>query len=456
MSAALRCRFARQDEIEEAARLVAHSFPGATRPPAWWQEQLRSPPWGGGPETLLVGELEGRLVAALQLHPLQQWISGEAVAVAGVGTVSISPVQRRRGLGAVLMAAALRAARERGDLGSALYPFRTSFYGRLGYGHAGEALQYRVAPSELPDSPGRRDVRILDDDAGLRDAHDLYGRWARTQTGQLERSAPLFVRACTAQDRVLVGYRGDGGILDGYALAVYRPDLPRQERYLEVDELVWMTDAARRALYGWLSSVGDQWEQLLLRSLPSHQLGDWLREPRLPPGEAPLWGLWQPAATLLMGPMFRIVDMAGAWDRRRVADGPPLAFSVEVEDVQLPENGGHWSIELAGGRSRAVRTGGAAAAEASGRSRAVHAGGAAAAGARAGTAAAGAPPGSLSAGATRATLRLDISTLSRIFIGSLAPSAGLAAGLLECDRPELLPALDAALALPEPWTFDRF
>jgi predicted acetyltransferase len=432
----LRCRFARPDEIEEAARLVAHSFPGATRPPAWWQEQLRSPPWGGGPDTLLVGELGGRLAAALQLHPLQQWITGEAMAVAGVGTVSISPVQRRRRLGADLMAAAVRAARERGDLGSALYPFRTSFYGRLGYGHAGEALQYLVPPSSLPDFAERAGVQILDDDAGLRDAHDLYGRWARTQTGQIVRSAPLFVRLCTAQDRVLVGYRGDGGGLEGYALAVYRPDLPRRDRYLEVDELVWMTDAARRGLYGWLASLGDQWEQLLLRSLPSHHLGDWLREPRLPPDAAPLWGLWQPAATLLMGPMFRIVDMAGAWERRRVADVPPLVFEAEVEDAQIPENGGRWHIELADGRAHIARGGPARVAR--------------------GESGEGPPAAAAPSAVPRATLRLDISTLSRIFIGSLAPSAGLAAGLLECDRPDLLPALDAALALPEPWTFDRF
>ncbi|HSJ06935.1 MAG TPA: sterol carrier protein domain-containing protein, partial [Longimicrobiales bacterium] len=269
-------------------------------------------------------------------------------------------------------------------------------------------------------------VQVIDDDAGLRDAHDLYGRWARTQTGQIVRSAPLFVRLCTAQDRVLMGWRGDDGALEGYALAVYRTDLPRRERYLEVDELVWVTEAARRALYGWLSSLGDQWEQLLLRALPSHRLGDWLREPRLPPGAAPLWGLWQPAATLLMGPMFRVVDMAGAWEHRRVADGPPLALAVEVADAQIPENAGRWTIELDGGGARARRAGEAHAA--------------------------GDGPGV----ARRATLRLDISTLSRIFIGSLAPSAGLATGLLECDRPDLLPALDAALALPEPWTFDRF
>jgi hypothetical protein len=54
------------------------------------------------------------------------------------------------------------------------------------------------------------------------------------------------------------------------------------------------------------------------------------------------------------------------------------------------------------------------------------------------------------------TLRLGISALSRIYIGVLPPSAAVAAGLAETDRPERLPALDAALRLPEPWTFDRF
>ncbi|HET7321022.1 MAG TPA: sterol carrier protein domain-containing protein, partial [Longimicrobiaceae bacterium] len=54
------------------------------------------------------------------------------------------------------------------------------------------------------------------------------------------------------------------------------------------------------------------------------------------------------------------------------------------------------------------------------------------------------------------TLRLGISALSRLFIGSLAPSDAVAAGLAEADRPERLPHLDAALRLPEPWTFDRF
>ncbi|CAN5603481.1 hypothetical protein BH23GEM10_BH23GEM10_12960 [soil metagenome] len=53
-------------------------------------------------------------------------------------------------------------------------------------------------------------------------------------------------------------------------------------------------------------------------------------------------------------------------------------------------------------------------------------------------------------------LRTDVSTLSRIYIGAVTATAAVDAGLAACDRPELLAPIDDALALQEPWTFDRF
>ena len=92
-----------------------------------------------------------------------------------------------------------------------------------------------------------------------------------------------------------------------------------------------------------------------------------------------------------------------------------LAVLLHVDDAQLPENGGTWQLSLSDGAASVARGGSA--------------------------------PWSL---------RLNISTLSRLFVGSLSASQAVEAALLECDRPEQLRALDDALALPEPWTFDRF
>ncbi|MGH7443600.1 MAG: GNAT family N-acetyltransferase [Longimicrobiales bacterium] len=415
MAETLHCRFARPDEIPEVGRMVAHSFPGPTRTPGWWDEQLRDPRYGGGAETLLIGAAAGRIVAACQLHPLRQWVAGTALKVAGVGTVAISPAHRQQRFAGDLLTAALRAARARGDVASALYPFRVSFYRRLGYGDAGAVLQWRVPPASLPDAPERLSVEVLESAHERVEALALYDQWARSQTGQLERSGRVWTHLCTLPGRALFGYRASGGELEGYAFVTYRVDLPRAARYLEVEELVWTTDAARRGLYGWLASLGDQWERLLIRTLPGHRLADWLSEPRLPHDAAPGWGLWTPAATLLMGPMFRLLDVGAAWEQRRAPDHTSLAVACDVDDPQIEENRGCWRLTFDAGRVRVERD-----------------------------------------TAADLTLRLDISTLSRLYIGALSATAGVAAGLIACDRPDLLAPLDGALTLPVPWTFDRF
>ena len=412
--AAMQYRFAQSDEIPAIARLVAHSFP--RRGPEWWTEQLRDPLFGGGPETLLVGQESGRFVAACQLHPLRQWVGGAALQVSGIATVTVAPTHRKRRLGAELVTAALRASRERGDVASALYPFRISFYRRLGYGNAGQTVQFLVPAESLTAGDGLAHVDALENDAQRAQALELYNHWAQTQTGQLERSERIWNALTSAPGRALLGFRNPSGELEGYALVIYRADLDRPARFLEVEELVWLTPEIRRSIYGWLGSLGDQWERLLLRALPSHRLEEWLDEPRLPFGSAPPWGQWAPSAILLTGPMFRLLDLSAAWAERRIATGLAQIVNLDVADAQIPENAGSWRLSLEGGRAHIARGGGS--------------------------------------GGLR--LGLDISCLSRLFIGSLAPSTAHEAGLLECDRPELLPGFDVALALPQPWMFDRF
>lgn len=413
----LQYRFAIPDDIPAAGRLVAHSFPGPARPPSWWEAQLADPVYGGGPDSLLVGIAANRIVAACQVHPLRQWIAGAPLGVTGIGTVAIAPTHRKRRLGADLVQSALRAGRERGDVASALYPFRTAFYQKLGYGQAGVALQYQVAPESLPDSAERLHVELIEDDIRRVEVMDLYDRWMRAQTGQLQRTEAMWISLHGGTDRALVGYRADGGMLEGYALVVYRADLPPRDRYLEVDEIVWTTRRARAGLYAWLASLGDQWRQILLRALPAHAAGEWIREPRLPLGAAPLWRLWAPGATLLYGTMFRLLDVPAAWESRRIEPAPTMALTLHVTDDQIAENDGAWRLVLDQGRASIE-------------------------------------PARSAAGDVN--LRLDIATLSRLFIGGIAAATAYDAQLLECDRPELLPVIDTALRLPEPWTFDRF
>lgn len=420
MSENLNYRFAKPDEIPDVARLVTHSFPGPSRTAAWWQEQLADPVYGGGADTLVVGEdvgpARGGIVAALQIHRLEQWVAGTALPMTGIATVTVSPAYRKRGLAASLLTAALRTAGSRGDVVSALYPFRASFYQHMGYGHAGAVHQYQIAPDCLADSDGRTRVELADSDAGRAEVLAFYMRWVKGQTGQMTRTKRAFDNILDAPDRALFVYRSADAAIEGYALVMYRTDMPRRDRFLDVEELVWTSTAARRGLYGWLSSLGDQWEQVAIRSLPSHHTSDWIRDPRMPVSNAPIWLQWAPAATVMMGPMFRLVNAEAAWARRRINSGPPVSVALQVKDEQLGINDGSWRLDLADGTAALERLKNSA----------------------------------------EVNISLDISTLSRLYIGSLSATNAHTAGLLECDRPERLSALDALLAIPEPWTFDRF
>jgi predicted acetyltransferase len=411
-------RPAQPDELEEIAKLELHSFPSTTRHREWWMDFLAHGPHGGL-EALWVAEEAGRLVGACQLLWLRQWIGGVSMPVMGLGAVAIAPTHRRRGLAGRMVAAGFEHARERGDVASVLFPFRASFYEDLGYGLAGEAHQYQLPPGLLPDYPEeRKRVRLVDGEEDGAAVHALYTRVARDfMTGQLNRSDRAWSRSWNEPDNAAVLYRGESGEPEGYAIVRYRDDLPLTTRYLEVEERMWVTLGAQRGIYAWLSTLGDQWRERVYRAHPEEGFGDLISEPRLPLLANPGWGLWFPSATLMRGPMFRLLDVPAALALRSVAADAALTLRLEVADDQIPENRGPWRVSLAGGRVEVTPDHG---------------------------------------GPVEATLRIPMDTLSRVFIGALAMRQAISGGLAWLDPPELARSLDQAFSVPKPWTFDRF
>jgi predicted acetyltransferase len=412
-------RPAQPDEIDVVARLVAHSFPSPSRGHEWWEDFLVNGPHGGL-ESLWVTEENGRLIGACQLLWLRQWISGVDLPVTGVGSVAIAPTHRKRGLATRMLIAGFEHARERGDVASALFPFRAAFYESLGYGLAGEAHQYQVPPMLLPDDKAERmRVRLVDgeqDEAAMRAVYREAAQ--RLQTGQLDRTERNWTQSWRRDDLAAVIYWGESGEAEGYAIVRYRADLPIDRRFIEVEERVWLTLGAQRGIYAWMSTLGDQWREIVYRAHPEEHFGDRLSEPRLPLLSAPSWGLWFPSATLLRGPMFRILDVKEALERRRlVTTDHEITFRLEVNDAQVPENRGPWRVHMEDGRMEVEPYTG---------------------------------------GHVDAEVHLPVDALSRIFIGAVALWQATAGGEAVIDRPEVIGALDRAFTVPKPWTFDRF
>jgi predicted acetyltransferase len=411
-------RPARPDEVDEVARVAAHSFPAPGRSHDWWLDYLMHGPHGGL-EALWVAEEGGRVVGACQLLWLRQWIGGVSMPVMGLASVAISPTHRRRGLAGRMLTAGFEHARERGDVGSALFPFRAEFYEELGYGLAGEAHQYQLPPHLLPDDKAeRRRIRLVDTPEDESAMHEVYAKAARDlQTGQLDRTARSWRKSWGDPDQAAVIYIGEGGEPEGYCIVRYRADLPVNTRFLEVEERAWLTLGAQKGIYAWLSTLGDQWREIVYRAHPEEGFGDRISEPRLPLLAAPGWRLWFPSATLLRGPMFRILDVADALRMRTLATDVELTLKLVVDDPQVPENQGPWTVRMEGGAMHVEPYGGER---------------------------------------CDAEFRVPMDTLSRIFIGALAVWQAISGGLGTIDHYEVVRLLDQALLVPKPWTFDKF
>ena len=172
-----------------------------------------------------------------------------------------------------------------------------------------------------------------------------------------------------------------------------------------------------RGLYAWLGTLGDQWRLLVYRAHVNERFGDRIEEPRIPPGSEPGWNLWFPSAVLLRGPMFRLLDVPGAFRARPHFGRASMTLGLEVEDAQVPENAGHWCLRLDEGVPTIERG---------------------------------------ECARPDATIRVSIEILSRIFVGALTPSEAVNQSAIWIDGLDLLPALNAAFSLPRPWTFDGF
>lgn len=388
---ALRYRPARRTDIETLADLGARAYRVASL------EQRREfytdhPRFGL--RDVRVGELDGRIVSSLVLYPFSAMVRGARVPLAGVGSVAVSPEHRRRGVGEALLRAALRELRARSVPFSALYPFRASWYRRLGWGMGELVHQFAVAAADLPASDESRRVRrLLPPDRQRVQA--LYDRAAAAGHWALSRGEPWWQRRLWNYPGEWLVYEPKRGAIEGYVY--YESDSTKGpfKLALSVMEIVAVTPAAHRGIIGHLASLADQVEEIHVATRGDHLWPVLLRDPHnLHPGSE--IGALRDTGNLAHGALLRVVDVKAAVEAIPLAAHTRGELRLELEDPVLPANARAWRLRSDGGGRLAVSPAG-------GR------------------------------GAPRTRVRTTVETLASIVSSSLAARTAAEAGLLEAS-----------------------
>ncbi|MGP3916228.1 GNAT family N-acetyltransferase [Nonomuraea sp. 10N515B] len=281
-----------------------------------------------------LGALDGsRLTAAARLRQFTQWWHGRPQPMAGIAGVTVSPEDRGRGVGTLIMRAVIDRAVALGDAVSVLYPATTPIYRALGYEHAGAQHNVRLPAEALRQIRPSGQVKLSRMGAGdgaevISVLHRVHA--AARASGPVSWDEGTWNLWLEDEDDFL--YLAD----DGFLIYRWKGD------DIQVDNLVAGSAETARTLWSLVGTASSIAQHVLAPVAPDDPVLWLLRERGKEHVKQVRW-------------MFRVLDVAAAIERR----GYPLPVSCEaVVTVEDPvRGGGTWRLEFSGGSGAATPVG---------------------------------------------------------------------------------------------------
>jgi predicted acetyltransferase len=232
----------------------------------------------------VLAEREGEAVATAGCWAFTMWVRGAALACQGVAGVGTIRTERRgrggadEGTASQLMREVVAHARERGQVVSALMPFRSSFYEHFGYGVVERRCRWVVPLSSLPTGPlGGVDYYRPEDLAGIQRLRQQMVQGGQCDIERLgctwEGFAQQFRDGFTIVDR---GDAGDAGVRSWMLLRQREED---GRRILEAREMGYESLSALQRQLHFLAAQRDQFAAVEL-DLPVDLPLNWLLKER--------------------------------------------------------------------------------------------------------------------------------------------------------------------------------
>lgn len=323
------------DRLDAFLDVVTYAFrPEAGPEPDYEGIDVESQP--GDPYGMFVGD---ELRSVCRHYWFTTTVRGEEHDVAGLSAVATPPEYRRRGYVANMLRASLDHYRDRGVTLSVLWPFKTPFYRRFGWGVSDTFHRVECAPDafeslgpvngrfERVEADDWRDLEVID--TAFADRYermvDLDEGWYRHRVFDWWGDTPY----------VYVFYQGESP--RGYLTYRIEKD---DERELHVGHLRFSDHEAFRALVQYCRVHEDHVESVRFACPDDVPLLDMLDEPH------------DAEVCQISGSMYRIVDVERLLDgcASELDEAEPVV--VDVSDRFAPWNDDTFCIEVADGRLR--------------------------------------------------------------------------------------------------------
>ncbi len=286
----------------------------------------------------------GKAQASCAMHTMTENVRGKIFPMGGIGGVGSMPAGRRQGHVRNMMVRGFELMREKGEPVATLYPFRDSFYERLGYAEFAKNRFVTLKPEHL--GPLMRvSLPGSVEQLGIAQCFDEWWAFAEKLQADVHGFA-LFekIKATEWRDKdeswvALVREQGEVTGAMTFEITGYTETL-------KADTFYYTTAAARYQLLAWIGRHVDQVSEAVIELGPEEYPELWYRD-LVAQSSTVHKDAW-PA------PMGRVISVAGI---DGIATGADAEIAITLVDDQCPWNNGVWTLAGEGG-VLSVREGG--------------------------------------------------------------------------------------------------
>ena len=271
-------------------------------------------------------------VACMANTAMTQNVRGKLFAAGGIWDVATHPAARRKGYARQLLTRLLATVREKGQPFSCLYPFRESFYERMGYVSWPQPRQVQCDPAALhplltKDLGG--EVELVQFEQG----YDTYRRYLRQLQPGIHGMALFDGQDQAPHNNFWLALARVDGELTGVMAYNLRGKRPT-EYTLRAIRFYYHTSRGKYLLLSWIARHIDQAREVEIWLPPCERPETWWADINIVP------------QSIFRAPMSRIVDLAQLGGME-VGAG---RFAAAVRDPLCPWNEGTWQFEAVDGR----------------------------------------------------------------------------------------------------------
>lgn len=296
-----------------------------------WQEE----------RTILTLFADGQPVATAGAIPMTQNVRGQILKMSGIAAVASLPQARRQGYVRQIMQAHFDLMRDQGQVVSTLYPFRESFYQRLGYVSYPQRRMVKFSPANLSrllaqDIPGTVEF------SSIEHSFDTYYRYlheVQQQQHGLSIKPPITASQLKKNGMWLAVARHEEQIV---GMMLYKVTGFRKE--IRAFFFGFTSSIGRYLLLQWLARHVDQVSEIWLEVPGDMYVETWLTDLKVQINSAEPDGK-------RADPMGKIVLLEGL-QGLQVGEG---RFTARITDATCPWNDGIYEFDGQGGSLRIRR-----------------------------------------------------------------------------------------------------